>query len=409
METIFERDILYREVWTTPISKLARTYGLSDNGLRKVCIALSIPIPPRGHWQKVAACKPVKTAALPKTNGPTQFFSRATAPLPGAEGLLPSGDSTETLWLRGKLAFEKDPSNVIVVPAVLQDPHPAIVKAAKDLARRISDLDSARRKWESRPAKRPGARWEPELFSDGAWELKVFDDGGQVFDLTGVPLRVSSSTADRALRIWDALIKACTLRGLKMAPTGVLTADAYQEKIALRLTERVSPKVGERKPPTVIDSLGAGASKWPTGELRIMIGTGFATKAVDAPGSPLEEQLNGVLAKALRQIVAQKQRTDRWREDAIVAAAAKLRLEEERAANEANLQRIAEEQECEKALVAESESWVQSANISAYVANVIAVAEAQGTPLGADLQGWVDWATGVAEAMDPTKSRIADQ
>lgn len=134
METVFERDILYREVWTTPISKLAKTFGMSDNGLRKVCIALSIPIPPRGHWQKLAAGKAIKRPALPKSAGPTQFFSNATPPPTGAESSAPSKDSPDALWLRERLAFEKDPSNVIVVPAGLEDAHPAIVKAAKVLA-----------------------------------------------------------------------------------------------------------------------------------------------------------------------------------------------------------------------------------------------------------------------------------
>jgi hypothetical protein len=41
-----ERKKLYKEVWTEPMSRLAPKYGLSDNGLKKICKKLSVPVPP---------------------------------------------------------------------------------------------------------------------------------------------------------------------------------------------------------------------------------------------------------------------------------------------------------------------------------------------------------------------------
>lgn len=49
------RGQLYEEVWSMPLSQLCERYGLSDNGLRKVCRRLSVPVPPRGYWAKVEA------------------------------------------------------------------------------------------------------------------------------------------------------------------------------------------------------------------------------------------------------------------------------------------------------------------------------------------------------------------
>ena len=49
------RGELYSAVWTKPIQKLAAELGLSDVGLAKVCRRESIPVPPRGYWQKLAA------------------------------------------------------------------------------------------------------------------------------------------------------------------------------------------------------------------------------------------------------------------------------------------------------------------------------------------------------------------
>ena len=53
MRKVIERDELYRQVWTTPMTKLCQEYGLSDNGLRKICKALSVPTPRAGHWMKL--------------------------------------------------------------------------------------------------------------------------------------------------------------------------------------------------------------------------------------------------------------------------------------------------------------------------------------------------------------------
>ncbi len=54
MEIEFERSRLYAEVWSLPLTQLAMKYKLSDNGLRKICKALNIPLPERGYWAKVS-------------------------------------------------------------------------------------------------------------------------------------------------------------------------------------------------------------------------------------------------------------------------------------------------------------------------------------------------------------------
>jgi hypothetical protein len=46
------REEFYEKVWQTPMTKLAAHYGLSDNGLRKICRNLQIPTPYTGYWAK---------------------------------------------------------------------------------------------------------------------------------------------------------------------------------------------------------------------------------------------------------------------------------------------------------------------------------------------------------------------
>ena len=49
----FERHKLYAEVWTEPATKVAKRYGVSDVGLRKICKRLSVPLPPLGYWARI--------------------------------------------------------------------------------------------------------------------------------------------------------------------------------------------------------------------------------------------------------------------------------------------------------------------------------------------------------------------
>jgi hypothetical protein len=60
------RQNLYELVWETPLSVLAKKYIISDNGLRKICVRMNIPLPPMGHWQKVQHGRKVKQILLPE-------------------------------------------------------------------------------------------------------------------------------------------------------------------------------------------------------------------------------------------------------------------------------------------------------------------------------------------------------
>ena len=48
------QEELSRQVWDTPMSHLATRYGISGNGLTKVCDRLKVPYLPRDYWAKKA-------------------------------------------------------------------------------------------------------------------------------------------------------------------------------------------------------------------------------------------------------------------------------------------------------------------------------------------------------------------
>lgn len=60
------REELYEMVWSTPLSKLAPNFGLSDKGLAKKCTKHKIPTPSLGYWAKVKSGKKALKVRLPK-------------------------------------------------------------------------------------------------------------------------------------------------------------------------------------------------------------------------------------------------------------------------------------------------------------------------------------------------------
>ena len=64
-----EREKLYNEVWSEPMTIVAPRYNLSDNGLRKHCIRLWIPLPPAGYWAKIRSGQKIPRPILPEVRG----------------------------------------------------------------------------------------------------------------------------------------------------------------------------------------------------------------------------------------------------------------------------------------------------------------------------------------------------
>ncbi len=122
----YERAKLYEEVWSEPVTRVAKRYGVSDVALRKTCHKLSVPMPPAGYWAKVAAGKTPHKFPLPKYSGPTELVRERLVTEQPAEPVPPE---PQHLILRRE--FEARPENRIVVPDVLVEPHPMVAALKK--------------------------------------------------------------------------------------------------------------------------------------------------------------------------------------------------------------------------------------------------------------------------------------
>jgi hypothetical protein len=144
------REELYEQVWETPMQHLASRYGLTGNGLAKICDRLSVPYPYRGYWAKKAANKPVKRLALPalKEGIPTEII---IAPSPPRQTQSSPSVPPE---LQEKYSEAARRAASIQIPASLRKPHPIISNWMADHARDVAE------------AKRFGRSFSPPRLTD---------------------------------------------------------------------------------------------------------------------------------------------------------------------------------------------------------------------------------------------------
>jgi hypothetical protein len=110
MGSTFERCALYDQVWSEPLTTLAKKYGLSDNGLRKICKTMNIPLPSAGHWARIAAGQQIPRTPLPANADVTSYTSQAPT-----EATAHFRNAEDGAWLHEQEAIEERPNRVIHV------------------------------------------------------------------------------------------------------------------------------------------------------------------------------------------------------------------------------------------------------------------------------------------------------
>ena len=133
-QTRFTREELYELVWTEPLQSLAPRFGISDVALKKRCLRMRIPTPGRGFWAKKAAGVTMRRPALPKlpasvpASATTAIFTEPPKPRLAEE-------EVATGPVADQARYEAMEEHRIVVPELLEDPHP-LVSASIHLLRK---------------------------------------------------------------------------------------------------------------------------------------------------------------------------------------------------------------------------------------------------------------------------------
>jgi hypothetical protein len=130
------REELYRQVWATPMYRLGTKYGLSGNGLKKICDRLDVPYPPRGYWAKLSVGKSVRQTPLPKPLAGIPLQVTVTPTLPTAAPEQAPELDPDTAECLGEASAK---TSGITVPATLRRPHRTIADWITRHEREIAD------------------------------------------------------------------------------------------------------------------------------------------------------------------------------------------------------------------------------------------------------------------------------
>jgi len=244
----FTRQNLYELVWTKPLSVLATEYQISDNGLRKMCKKMQIPLPPMGHWQKVRSGMHVKRIKLPdKYSGKNEV----TLDERGLEN-----DSPVAKYFRLKKEIENDPSLPLQVPDRLSKPDKLIISTKQCL------FD------------------EKRCFNP---HRGIIASRESVLNV-----RVSRHNLSRALRFLDALIKLLRARGHDiMIEYGRTCAVVYGGRIEISVKEKLKYEMYER----------LGFKDYSAAGLLSFKIEGYRERTWVDGKVPIENQLSSILAK----------------------------------------------------------------------------------------------------------------
>ena len=362
--TTVTRELLYEQVWKTPMSRLARDYGVSDSALAKTCRRLGVPLPPRGHWAKLQHGKKVPPRPpLPKQGKDSRNQATVTQTVPSQP---PDPVLDEAVRL---LAKDEDR---IKVADQLRNPHPA-VKA---------------------PSVRPGT------------------SSGEAPDpMAGRTLSVNASNGSRgrALRILDALCKALEALGHPVTAAG---ASIQGGTVPIAVTEKQdrTPHVA-----TAAELARVKAYPWekipawdysPSGRLSIHSDcyvynrTDLRKRWSDGRGARLEDILHNVLLGLVAVSAARRRESDERR------AAHERFVEQQRQRAEA--ERLARVEAARDKGVLDSARSLGDAEAVRHLMAAVKRRAARdgGAPSGLD--AWLSRAEAVAAGLDPTSGGVEE-
>jgi hypothetical protein len=342
--TILTRNELYNLVWSTPMTKLAKQYSITDYELRKVCQRMNIPLPKSGHWEKLRLGKIVEVVDLPMDYSGVQLVSLS---LPEE-----STNTQDVLFLKRKTDSEKiDPA--FIVPDKLTNPDKLIMAASQKLK----------------------ARRDPNF------SYQDFEKFPSTLNIS-----VEKENEARALKFMDSFIKVVRSRGHKFITEDNVQLVIGEEKIKLCLRE-LSKRV-------TIQEKWRHTQLIPTGKLTL-IATFYWTHEITWKDSstPLESQLQKIVGKLEERSEEEKDRRleieKGWAE----------RDEEDRKRKEREATIINELSEFKK-LFLRVKRWKEASYIRDYLKDFEVRAMQKGG-LKDEEKYWLDWARKKADWFDP--------
>lgn len=369
-----DRQTLYEEVWSEPVTTVAARYGLSDVGLAKICRSLAIPLPSRGYWAKIKAGKIMAKAPLPKIH-------QASHHVPKLVKLQPEQITSREAAKEAQAKVRREVVAHVAQEATPSALHPLIQAASKRLKRRDG--------WPAGSVERSASK--------------------EILDIS-----VTLGTLDRALNFSDGLLKNLKAHGFDFEIDSTAGKTLFRKidtntRLEFKLTEHIRRV---RHVPTPAEER-ARKRYWehsrfdrtlsfpnipdydyePTGILTVEIGRWPKKTWKDTPKKNLEQRIGEVIAGVL-----------------CVANDTYEREQEQARKKEAHRQAVAryefltkrrvDETERFKALETSAINWERATRLRAYADSVECNAKASGS-LTAEQIEWLNWTRSKADWLDP--------
>jgi hypothetical protein len=288
------RKELYDLVWAEPLSRLAKKYKISDNGLRKICKRMNIPIPAMGHWQKIQYKKKVTNIKLPD-----KF------------------DGKDEIILHGKGLDDIEPDS----PLAQQRRLISLIESAKDIELQVPSRLS------SRPDKliTSTGNYYEAYRKRHRGNYTSYPEKINVLDI-----EVSEENIPRALRLLDTIIKVLRLRNHDVTAERFSTyAIIGNEKVKFRLREKKSMS-------GVTDQFGFHQYEL-TGEFVFVIDIRpYRRKEVKDGHEPVEKKVSTIIAmleiegkRMKEERIASEIRRKQWEEQEKIERELRERQEKE--------------------------------------------------------------------------------
>jgi len=370
------RNELYQMVWKEPVSKWSKEFGLSDVGFAKICKKMKVPLPGRGHWSMVKKGLKKNPPALKPIHDPNMQTVEIHV---REKKIVLQKDNQETDPL---VLFEMQPENKVTVPERMSTKHPLIKMAEASL------------------------------------KDKFIDQHGREFskELASLNIHVSKGLMTRALRIMNTLFLGLEKRKMKVfvkdkwKPSLMLSI--LDEELEIRIEEH-STRVEHQKTkeeirramqcPSIYDHITYDYV--PSGKLHFSI-VEYTSEPIrkswyDTKKRQIEDCLNEIIIGFIK--VAGQLRRERLERE----KKENERMERERQYEEIQRQREEERKRCNN-LMRQAEAWNQNQSIIKFIEHVkeIAIQKYGDIQSGSELEGWMIWATKIAQSLDPTSEVI---
>ena len=202
------RRAIYDLVWSSPMTKVAEDLGISDVGLKKICLKHRIPTPPRGYWAKKQAGKPVRQVRFHEAVDPQEEM----VIIHGWRSTLPPEVRQVMEQERERRKAKSSVPVVLAVPEPVVNAHPAVAATAHALRKARPDGDGIVR------ATRSGH----------------------------CGIEVGSASLERVITVLDALARALELQGQKLEPAGGhMLITSPPDTVTFTLKERIERRKHE--------------------------------------------------------------------------------------------------------------------------------------------------------------------